>query len=147
MSFSVLTKRGQVPTQLTPSKVPVQAKRRQSSAGGSLRDDRCTESGDLALKELPTPPLSWDWDLGGWNLYLGTLSFLVMTENNIPLVEIYRNIVTWLWSDFKNKGSDPKKFATTHHTPPSYFALKGLCRKLSVTLGVLRAWPSPSMAL
>ena len=40
------------------------------------------------------PPLSQGWDLGGSKSCLGTLLFLVRTENNIYLVEIYRNIVT-----------------------------------------------------
>ena len=61
MSFSVLTIRGQVPTQLTPSKVPVQAKSRQSSAGGSLR----AKSPDPAqLSSLREPGAQPNWPSG-----------------------------------------------------------------------------------
>ena len=64
------------------------------------------------------PALSQDLDLGGWKLSLGTLPFHVRTENDIHLVEIYRNIITWPWPDHRNKGSDSKKFAITNLTTP-----------------------------
>ena len=62
---------------------------------GFLRDDSWEGYGNLAMKELPTEIclLLKDWDLGGSKLCLGTLPFLVRTENNIRLVEIYWNIV------------------------------------------------------
>ena len=40
------------------------------------------------------------------------------------MVEIYRNIII----DFKNKGSDTKKFATTNHSHLSPFLEKGFAR-------------------
>ena len=107
---------------------------------GSLREDSWAGCGNLALKELPTEicnPLSQDSDFGGWKLCLGILPFLVRTENNIHLVEIYGNIVTWPWPDLKNKGSDTKKSATTNCAHPSPFAFEEICWKLSVTLGFL----------
>ena len=39
-------------------------------------------------------PLSWGLVLGGQDLSLGTLPFLVRTETNVYLVEVYRNIVS-----------------------------------------------------
>ena len=101
---------------------------------GSLRDDSWTGSGNLALRELPTDIglLSQDWDLGGWKLCLGILPFLVRTERNIHLVEIYGNILNWPWPELKNKGCDTKKFAK--------LIRKGLRWKLSGSLGVFK-WP------
>jgi hypothetical protein len=54
---------------------------------------------EVALKELPTEILFLLTTTGillGENCDL-RLPFLVKTENNIPLVEIYRNIITWPW--------------------------------------------------
>ena len=67
------------------------------------------------------PPLSQVQDPGRWKLCLWTFPFLVRTENNVHLVEVYRNMDTWSWPDLKNKGSDTKKFATTNHAHPSPF--------------------------
>ena len=60
-----------------------------------LRDDSWGGCGNLAMKELPTEIclLFKDWDLGGSKLCLGMLPFLVRTENNICLIEMYWNIV------------------------------------------------------
>ena len=91
---------------------------------------RMWEPGPEGAANWALPPLRQDQDLGGWKLCLGTLPFLVRTENNIHLVEVYRNIVTRPWPDLK-------KSATTNHASPSPFALKGACWKLSVTLGFL----------
>ena len=62
-------------------------------------------SKNLALKKLPTEIcfFSQDWDLRGRKWYLGTLPFLVRTDNDITLVEIYRNVITLLCPDLKNK--------------------------------------------
>ena len=86
---------------------------------GFLSDESWVGPGDLALRELLT-------DICLLLARTGTsegraMPFLVRTGNNIRLVEIYRNIVTWPWPwpDLKNKGSNTRKFATTNHTPPS----------------------------
>ena len=94
--------------------------------------------GDLALREPPAElclPLSQNRDLRGWQLYLGSLPFLVGTENNIHLVESYRNIFAWPWPDFKD--SDTKRFATPNCTPSHLLLWKGFWWELSVTLGFL----------
>ena len=64
--------------------------------------------------------------------------FLVRTENNIHLVEVYRNIITWLWCDLKNRGSYTKKSATTHHIPPSPFLEKGFAESFWGVWGFCR---------
>ena len=92
--------------------------------------------GDLALREPPAElclPLSQDRDLGGWQLYLGSLPFLVGTENNTHLVESYRNFFARPWPDFKD--SDTKKFAATNCTPPHLLLWKVFWWELSGTLG------------
>ena len=96
---------------------------------------RIWEPGPKGAANWDLPPLSQDWDLGGLKLCLGTLPFLVRTENNIHLVEIFRNIVTWPWPDLENKGSDTQKSVTANHAHPSPFPFKGTCWQLSVTLG------------
>ena len=78
------------------------------------------------------------WDISRWKLCLETLpSFdrARKTENNIHLVEIYRNIITWPWPNFKHKGYDTKKSVTTYHNSLWYFFLIVLNWKRSVTLG------------
>ena len=45
-------------------------------------------------------------------------SFVLMNfvqMNIIHLVEIYRNIITWPWSNFKHKEWNTKKYGTTYH--------------------------------
>ena len=64
--------------------------------------------------------------------------FLVRTENNIHLVEVYRNIITWLWCDLKNRGSYTKKSATTQHIPPSPFLEKGFAESFWGVWGFCR---------
>ena len=62
----------------------------------SIRDDGWAECGNLALKELLAEicfPLTSPGTLQGESCAL-TLSFLVRTENNIHLVEVYRNLIT-----------------------------------------------------
>ena len=87
-------------------------------------------SGDLALRKLPTEiclllvRTGPSWGEGG---ALEPCLFL-LEQNNICLVEVYRNIITWLWPDLKNKGSDRKKFTT--HVPPSPFLEKGFAESL-----------------
>ena len=106
---------------------------------GSFRDDSWAGCWNLGLKQLPTKIcLHWakTGTLKGKNCALGPCPFL-SRQNNICMVEIYRNIATWSWPDLKNRGSDTKKFVTTNHAPPSPFALKRLCWKLSVILGFL----------
>ena len=51
------------------------------------------------------------------------------------MVEIYRNIII----DFKNKGSDTKKFATTNHSHLSPFLEKGFARAFG-NLFFFKAW-------
>ena len=63
---------------------------------GSIKDDSWEECGNLALKELPNEIcfcLSRIGDLKV-KVVLETLPSLVRTENNIHLIEIYRNIIT-----------------------------------------------------
>ena len=69
--------------------------------------------------------LSLDWDRGAGMLHIGTFALPCQTDSNIPLVEIYKNIVTSPWPDLKNKGSDIKKSATMNPTPS--FPFKGAC--------------------
>ena len=62
----------------------------------SVRDDGWAECGNLALKELLAEiyfPLTSTGTLQGERCAL-ILPFLVMTENNIHLVEVYRNLIT-----------------------------------------------------
>ena len=78
------------------------------------------------------------WDISSWKLCLETLPSLDrarMTENNIHLVEIYRNIMTWPWPNFKHKGCDTKKSVTTYLNTLWYLLLNVLNWKRSVTLG------------
>ena len=91
---------------------------------GCLRDENWTGSRDLALREQTTEIClsSQDLVLRLWKLCLGTLPFLVRTEN-IYLVEIYRNIDTWPWPDLQNKYT--RKFATTNVVPLSPFLPNG----------------------
>ena len=61
----------------------------------SVRDDGWAECGNLALKELLAEicfPLTSTVRLQGESCAL-TLSFLVRTENNIHLLEVYRNLI------------------------------------------------------
>ena len=65
-------------------------------APGSLSDDSWAGSGDLALREPPAELcllLAWTGTLEGVSC-VGTWPLIVRTENDIRLVEIYRNIVT-----------------------------------------------------
>ena len=74
---------------------------------------------------------SQDLDLkGAGEVVPRDLPFLVRTENNICLVEIYKSIITWQQSDHKNKGFDTKKFATTNHTSPLPFLEKSFAESL-----------------
>ena len=66
---------------------------------------RMWEPGPERSANWDLPPISQNWALGGWKLCFGTLPFLVKTQNNIHLVEIYRNVVTWSRPDLKSKGS------------------------------------------
>ena len=75
--------------------------------------ERMWELGPEGAADWDLLPLNQDWDISGWKLCLETLPFLVSTENNIHLIEIYRNFITWPWPHLKNKGSDTKKSATT----------------------------------
>ena len=77
------------------------------------------------------------WDITRWNLCLETLpSFdsARKTENNIHLVEIYSNIITWPWPNVKHKGYDTKKSVTTYHNSLWNFFVIVLNWKCSVTL-------------
>ena len=61
-----------------------------------VRDDSWAECGNLALKDLLAEicfPLTRTGTLQGESCALRLL-FLVRTENNIHLVEIYRNFIT-----------------------------------------------------
>ena len=99
-------------------------------------------SGALALREpqLRPPPLNRDPDLGGESCPLGSRPFFVRTENNIRYIEIYRNVLTLPWLDFKNKGFDTKKSATINHAPLSPFAFKKAFTKALSTFGALKTW-------
>ena len=76
-------------------------------------------------------------------LHIGTFALPCQTDSNIPLVEIYKNIVTSPWPDLKNKGSDIKKSATMNPTPS--FPFKGACQELSATLVFLGHEPPISL--
>ena len=106
---------------------------------------RVWESDPKRAVNWDLPSLSLDWDLGGWKFCFVTFPFLVKTENTIHLVEIYRIVISWPWSDLRNKGSDTENSATTNHAHPSPFGFKGTCWKFSVTLGFLGHEPSISL--
>ena len=77
------------------------------------------------------------WGISRWKLCLETLPSLDrarMTEKNIHLVEIYRNIITWPWPNFKHKGCDTKKSVTTYHNFLWHLLLNVLNWKRSITL-------------
>ena len=77
------------------------------------------------------------WDISRWKFCLETLPSLDrarMIKNNIHLVEIYRNIITWPWPNFKHKGWDTKKSETTYRNTLWYLFLIVLKWKRSVTL-------------
>ena len=62
----------------------------------SVRDDGRAECGNLALKKLLVEicfPLTSTGTLQGESSAL-RLPFLVRTDNNIHLVEVYRNLIT-----------------------------------------------------
>ena len=82
------------------------------------------------------PSLSQDLDLWGLKLSLGTLPFLVKTENNV----FERFIGTSLPDRDLTSRIKVKKFSTTNHVPshPHPYPIKGLCWKLSGNLGFLR---------
>ena len=63
---------------------------------GSVKDESWVEYGNLALKELPTKICFCLTGMGHFKvkLCLETLPSLVRTENDIHLVEIFRNIIT-----------------------------------------------------
>ena len=95
--------------------------------------------GTLPWRSCQRRPVSAypEWDISRWKLCLETLPSLDrarMTENNIHLVEIYRNIITWPWPNFKHKGCDSKKSVTTYHISLWHLLLNVLNWKLSVTL-------------
>ena len=62
-------------------------------------------------------------------------NLLVRTEKNICSVEAYGSIVTWLWPDLKDKGSDTEKFATTNQGPPSPLLEKGFAESFQGVWG------------
>ena len=77
------------------------------------------------------------WGISRWKLCLETLpSFdrARMTENNIHLVEIDRNLIIWPCPNFKHKGCDTKKSVTTYHNSLWHLLLNVLNWKRSVTL-------------
>ena len=61
------------------------------------------------------------WTSEGESWALGPCPLLSEQRITFVLLEVYGNIVTWLWPDLKNKGPDLKKFATTNHAHPSPF--------------------------
>ena len=77
------------------------------------------------------------WDISRWKLCLETLpSFdrARMRENNIHLVEIDRNLITWSCPNFKHKGCDTKKSVTTYHNSLWHLLLNVRNWKRSITL-------------
>ena len=99
--------------------------------------------------EAEEPAASWvrgTWLLQQWWLgrVWGTCPFL-SEQNNIYLVEIYRNIITWQWPDLKNKGSDTLKLIRTNHAPPSHFLGKGFAERFPAVWGFLREEPPISL--
>jgi len=61
------------------------------------------------------------------------LPFLVRTESNMCFCGSLQER-----RDLKNKGSDPKKFATTNHVPPSLFLREGFAVNFQGVWGFLR---------
>ena len=77
------------------------------------------------------------WDISSESCALRLLLSLDrarMTENNIHLVEIHRNILTWPWPNFEHKWYDNKKSAKTYQNSLWHFLLNILNWKTSFTL-------------
>ena len=72
----------------------------------SLNNDSWARSGGLALRELPTELCLFRQGspLRRGKVCLGTLPFLIRTESNIFLVEIYGIICDLTVTDLKSKG-------------------------------------------
>ena len=79
---------------------------------------------------------AWAWENKSW--VLGPCPFLSEQRITFALVEVYRDIVIWPWSD-------TEKFAITNHTPLLTFPIKGLCWKLPGSSGFLRHEPPISL--
>ena len=108
----------------------------------SLNNDSWARSGDRAPRELPTELclFSQGSSLRGQKVCLGTLPFLIRTENNIYLVEMNRNTLTWPWPDFKKRGTDTKNFVCKNYMPlPHLFCKMALLRAFR-ELEVFKAW-------
>ena len=60
-------------------------------------------------------------------------------------MKVYRNIITWLWPDFKNKRSETKKLANNSPRPCLTFLGKGFCWKFLGSLRFLRHEPHISL--
>lgn len=76
-------------------------------APGSLGDDRLAGPGDPALREPPAEICvlsARTWDSEGESCALRALPFLIRTESNIFLVEIYGIICDLTVTDLKSKG-------------------------------------------
>ena len=91
--------------------------------------------------QLNIPPLRRDLDLRQWKFCGETVLLLVRTENNVCLVEIYRNVIT-----------HPQEHRIWHQEvcsnwpfPSLTFPVKGLCWELLGSLGLLRDEPSTSL--
>ena len=70
-----------------------------------------------------------------WSCTIDSLQVTCQDREEHCLVEVYRSIVTWLWPDLKNKGSDMEKFATTNQGPPSPFLEKGFAESFQGVWG------------
>ena len=97
-------------------------------APGSLGDDRLAGPGDWALRERPAEICvlsARTWGSEDESCALRALPFLVRTDSNIFLVEIYGITCDLTVTDLKRKGSHTKKFVKTHHAPPALFLEEG----------------------
>ena len=86
---------------------------------GHLGHDSWTESGDLALRELPAELCLLSARTGPQRVKVILGTFLVRTENNIHLVEVYKEHRS-LNFGFTSGTKDltPKNFAATHPLLP-----------------------------
>ena len=80
-----------------------------------MLDERSRAPGQGHQPTQEPPSLSQDLDLGGLKLSLGTLPFLVRTENNV----FERFIGTLLPDHDLTSRVKFKKFETTNHVPPT----------------------------
>ena len=81
------------------------------------REEKTWNVHDSPFSRLCLPGLTFK----GIRLFIRVEIKSCRTENNIGLLEVYRNIVTWpMWTAGSTKDSGTKKFAPTSHTPSPF---------------------------